>query len=623
MRHSLVQKAFYLDDSSFRTLAEVSPAGMWRTTADGMCTYVNPAWLKATGLDDGAWQGTGWADALHPADAERVATSFAAAVAKGEIFHDQWRWLRPDGEAPWVLCMGAPEFDAEGRIVGYVGINVDISETHALTEKLQDERQKAEDAAHAKTRFLANMSHEIRTPMNGVIGFTDLLLGTDLDPVQRRYTTLIADSGRAMMSLLNDILDISKIEAGQMTLDCIAVELPRVLRHCASLLEPSAIAKGIDLQVDIDPGLPRNIQTDPLRLRQILLNLLGNAVKFTENGAVTLHAKALNNHLGPRIVILVADTGIGIDTSKLDSIFDPFSQADGSTARVHGGTGLGLSISRQLAQRMGGALLVSSSAGAGSTFTLDLPLVRVDQPLVHSPGEALDQDGGSLAGRRVLVAEDHDINQQLILSMLGRMGIEAELACDGEQAVEMVQEAANSGRPFEAVLMDVQMPRLDGLSAARRLRRLGFGGDSLPIVALSANCYPDDIAECLESGMQDHVSKPVSRASLTASLSAVLAASAIEPVAPSHEKPPVEVRFALMVSETLDRIGSAIAKNDGEQADSIGKALHDIAGLAACFDRPDLGEISSRAQRELKCRSSGDEKLALLRSVLPQLLAAA
>ncbi|WP_074428325.1 PAS domain-containing hybrid sensor histidine kinase/response regulator [Tsuneonella dongtanensis] len=612
-----------MDDASFRTLAEVSPAGIWRTTADGQCTYVNPAWQQATGMHAGEWLGSGWANALHPDDAERVFEEFAAATSAGALFRGEWRWLRPDGTSPWVLSMGAPEYDGDGNIAAYVGINIDITETKEMARELEASRARAEHAALTKSRFLANMSHEIRTPMNGVIGFTDLLLASPLDETQRRHATLIADSGRAMMALLNDILDVSKIEAGQLVIEAVRIDLTRKLRHCLSLIEPNAVAKGLGLELHIAPDVPQFVESDPLRLRQILLNLLGNAVKFTDRGAITIAAEVAQSGHGERLRVAVRDTGQGIGADKLDVVFDAFSQADGTTARVHGGSGLGLSISRQLAQRMGGALSVESELGQGSTFTIDLPLVRVASRVTERPA-ASKPVWTRFAGQRVLIAEDHDINQQLIVAIARSVGLETTLAADGLEATMAVLDARAAGTPFDAVLMDVQMPRLDGLEATRRLRTAGVTAQELPIIALSANCYPDDIALCLAAGMQDHVGKPVEVANLVAALSKVWSSDAA--AQPSNACATLEdlaERYGSQRDGVLAQIERCVNGTGPADWQSIAAELHKIAGTAAHFGQADLGTISRRLEHAIVSAERDEERVKAMRDALPEMRAAA
>ena len=617
------------EDASFYSLADVAPAGIWRTDANGRCLYVNKAWEKVTGITD--WEGDGWAAALHPDDAERVRNRLMSAIAREEQFEAEWRWLRQDGSVVWVTGLGGPEFDDDGDLVAYVGINIDIQQSKDLERDLKESRKRAEHAAAAKTSFLANMSHEIRTPMNGVIGFTELLMESDLDEDQRTQVQMIADSGRAMMHLLNDILDHSKIECGQLRIQSEPVELRHKLEHCLKLMEPMARAKGLSLGVWVDDGVPQFVSTDRLRLRQVLLNLVGNAVKFTDTGGIDVEARVENSTEGRSLLITVIDTGIGIEEEKLEAIFSPFTQEDATVARKYGGTGLGLAISSQLVGMMGGRITVHSKPGVGTQFTIRLPLTAAQAPTALPVAAPISQgnEPGSLEGARVLIAEDHAINQQLIMAMAGSLKLEASLVADGKEAVSAVVEAAERNRPFDAVLMDMQMPGMDGLEATRRLRALGYDAQSLPIIALTANCYPDDVAACEEAGMQSHLGKPVTTVALARELARWLdvengSAPAEEDFAadPAGTGP---AGLAGLQDRYRDRKTEIVAdlrvslETGGRHADfgRLADELHKLAGVAANFGEPELGEASRRLERRLKTSDAPDDFLAALKREWP------
>ena len=379
----------------------------------------------------------------------------------------------------------------------------DLERRKRLETELVTARANAEAAAESKSSFLANMSHEIRTPMNGVLGFTDLLLSSKLDPEQRRQAQLIADSGKAMMRLLNDILDISRIEAGQIEIAPERVDLHHKLRNCAKLLQPAAAQKHIELECRIAPAVPQFVMIDGLRMRQVILNLLGNAVKFTHEGSVTLSADIRNGLLEIRI----ADTGIGIPADRREAVFEQFVQAEQTTARRFGGTGLGLAISKSLAELMRGSLDFESEVGRGTTFTLRVPIREAEEKDRRDAPAAPFSGEGTAA--HILLAEDHDVNQELMQAMLARLGHRVTLVSDGAQAVAAVTAAVAQGSGFDLVLMDIQMPIMDGLAATHAIRAAGVGPEELPIVALTANAYADDIETCLAAGMQAHLAKPI------------------------------------------------------------------------------------------------------------------
>ncbi|AMO72163.1 CHASE domain-containing protein [Sphingorhabdus sp. M41] len=379
----------------------------------------------------------------------------------------------------------------------------------------------AEAATGAKSKFLANMSHEIRTPMNGVIGFTQLLDDGTLNETQKKYVRLISDSGSAMMTLLNDILDISKVDSGSMTITPEPFDVRDLLNSCVKIFSPNAEEKNLTILVEVDRDLPVWIEVDGYRMRQVVMNLLANAIKFTETGYITISAKF--RELGPsgqvdcqqsELTISVADTGLGIASDRQEAIFEPFIQEDDSTARKHGGSGLGLTISRQLVELMGGSIQLESQVGRGSKFTLEIPVARLEkgasENLIKFPTQPQPHSENAGGAIRILVAEDHDVNQVLIGEMLNRLGYEFELAVDGAEAVAMIRKAALAENQYDLVLMDLQMPYVDGIKAAQMVREQGIDGQMLPIIALTANAFEQDVERCIEAGMQAHLAKPIS-----------------------------------------------------------------------------------------------------------------
>ncbi len=376
---------------------------------------------------------------------------------------------------------------------------------------LETSRLAEREANRAKSSFLANMSHEIRTPMNGIIGCTEILMDMAPTPEQKPYLAMLREAEGLLLAIINDILDFSKLEtAARITLEAVPIELASAVQGTASLLRAQAEDKGLALSTALDPALPAWFVGDPTRLRQILLNLLGNAVKFTQTGRVVLSAERLGRNPTPVIRFAVSDTGIGIAEHRRHQLFEDFSQVHESAS--FGGTGLGLAISKRLVEAMGGEIGVESEMGAGSRFWFTLPLTEPKTPVIEIPSQAAPENGPS---RRVLVAEDVRVNQVIIERMLTRAGHHVTLVENGTAAVDAVRT-----RPFDLVLMDMRMPGMDGVTATEEIRRLPGRERSIPIIGLTANATPEDAARCREAGMNDHMIKPVDRQSLLRAVAA-------------------------------------------------------------------------------------------------------
>lgn len=399
---------------------------------------------------------------------------------------------------------------------------VDFAARREANEALTQQKEEAEQANRAKSEFLANMSHEIRTPMNAVIGMTELAISNALDTTQREYLDIAKQSAESLLDILNDILDLSKIEAGRLELDPVAFPLRQTLENVTRIIDTTAQQKGLSLTFDIDPNLPEHLVGDPVRLRQVLINLLNNAVKFTERGAIIVHITSMSADENlQQLHVSVRDSGIGISPEKQRAIFEPFTQADISTTRRFGGTGLGLTISSQIVEMMGGTLQVESVEGEGSTFSFTA-LFGIEAGNATSPTEATSHAlGGNIIDPskplRILIVDDNNFNQKVAKGLLEKRGHTTEVADDGLVALDRLH-AEN----FDLVLMDLQMPNMDGIEATQHIRQKEDStGNHLAIIGLTAHAMKGDRDRCLSAGMDGYLSKPIRSAELFAQVATV------------------------------------------------------------------------------------------------------
>ena len=504
-------------EARYRLLADHMGDIITRIQPNGQGSYVSPACRALVGWTPEEMGERPTEFFVHHDDHAPLWAATRRGLAGEGTQRLEYRLRHKDGHYVWVEGHLQAVPDGKGGVQELVVVIRDVSERKALETELIQARDRAEAGARAKSEFLANMSHELRTPLTSVIGFSELLQASRaLAENERRHADRIAMSSKALLGVINDILDYSKLEAASVVLDETGFNPVALARGAADIVEAQCALKGLDLVVEIAPGLPAGLLGDEGRLRQVLLNLLSNAVKFTHEGVITLSVGGRwDGHEHGVLTLSVSDTGIGIAPDKLATLFERFSQADASTTRVYGGTGLGLSISRRLVRLMGGEIAVDAAVGLGSRFSIEIPMKIAD---VQTREDMVDPASVALPARaRILMADDAAANRELVSAILATQDVMLDTVCDGAQAVK----AAREGQ-YDLILMDVQMPVMDGMQATRAIRALSGPAARVPIVALTANVQAEQIAQCLEAGMDGHLGKPIHVAELLMTVASAL-----------------------------------------------------------------------------------------------------
>lgn len=510
-----MKEALQESEARYKTLAQLAPVGIFRTTADGSCHYVNESWQRMTGLTpDDVDTVDRWARHVHPEDRGRVAEEWADAVARGHGFRSEYR-LRGSGEPLWVVGQVMAETDLQGVVTGFVGTMTDITE-------LRVAREKAEAANRAKSQFLANMNHELRTPINSILGMARFLGEAPLPAEHEEHLGILESAAESLLHLVDVVLDFSKIETEKLVLEQEDFRIADIVEQVRRLLAPTASEAGLDLHVSVDEAVPKDSRGDASRLLQVLLHLVGNAIKFTPRGSVSLTVEpappVAESSRDERLDVRfrVRDTGIGMTAEVAARVFEPFFQADVSMTRRFGGMGLGLTFSQRLVQWMGGTLEVESTSAAGSTFTVTLPLAPSAGPAEGArEGARVPRPPG---GWHILAVEDEPISQLILSTTVRSLGHRVDTANNGREALEALERES-----FDLILMDCQMPEIDGYEATRRLR-LQEPSRAVPVVAVTAHASSGDRERCLAAGMDDYLTKPYSKEELAAVIERWLAA---------------------------------------------------------------------------------------------------
>jgi PAS domain S-box-containing protein len=593
-RRAIAQRALLgeleASERRFRALAMGAPVGIYRCDLNGRCTFANQEWCQLAGLTPEEAIGAGWAGALHPDDRQRCHDLWREARDYGIEWECEMRFVHRDGSVHWAysratLVVG--DFGLRER----VGMTVDITARKEAEDSLMRAKEQAEAATRAKSEFLAKMSHEIRTPMNGVLGMLELALETQLAPDQKDYVDTARASAANLLGIINDILDVSRIEARKLEVDASPFSLRQLLEGALKPMIPLARGKGLAFELDVGLHVTDGLVGDPRRLQQVLVNLVGNAIKFTREGSIRVTVvQGESDEERVKLCFSVRDTGIGIPADRLASIFEPFTQVERVGAMS--GTGLGLTISSQLVSLMGGKLRVKSAVGSGSVFHVDLVLPRANLDAESLASWTVRSTGRfhAVHGQlRVLVAEDNAVNARVVRHFLDKVASQVTVAETGAAALDQAMR-----NDFHVLFLDVQMPEMTGIQVCKALREHEkVTGGHRPIVMLTAQAMKGDREECLAAGADDYVTKPVTRATLFAAIARLMDQGAFGQASAPY------LPAALTGEDSSGKIAAATTLEASSASPSV-RPLDPASGLSDVLDRV-----------ELLARVDGDRRLLL------------
>lgn len=619
-------RAARLAEERYRGIFDNVVEGIFSSSAEGRLLNANRALAKIMGFDspEEMLSSDDQIDLYYENPDHRQV--FVERVSREEVVRDfQTRLVDRSGVVHDVAVNARAVRNEKGRVTHIEGTILDITRRKAA-EELRREKEAAEAANVAKSRFLANMSHEIRTPLNAILGFTDQLLHSrrcDDPAVRREYLEIINSSGEHLLALINDILDLSKIEAGRMEIELIDCSMQQIVSEVLSTLRVRAQEKGIELRCSWPDGVPERIQTDPARLKQLVFNLVGNAVKFTSEGHVGLNVHFDRAAKTPTMQLRIEDTGVGIPRAKLESIFDPFVQADCSVTREFGGTGLGLAICRRIVEALGGTIKVESEVGSGSAFIVDVPVGTLDgvafadgcpSDAIAATHKTTEIPLQTLPPMHVLLVEDGETNRRLIQLILAEAGVQVTTAENGKQGVEKVERG-----DYDVILMDMQMPVMDGYQASSLIRQRGF---TMPVIALTAHAMKGDREKCLQAGCSDYLTKPIRAETLLACLRRSVPQDSSEPTpSPTSGLEGLGPEFHQLALDYLEMQKARIAEMkqvlDMGDYRQLATLAHRVKGTAGSVGFPQftepagLLEMAAESQTNSECQAIIEQLFAL------------